>query len=137
MGNLWNNNYIEYESNGDRNKNLSVKENSNEIKPCLRDIIIDLPKSGTWKVQLTTVINFISSKDVSEEDVMHSKSDNTEFITYHNPNDVVDELFKVTYFEIPNWFRNISGRKQFYFRFSSTVVLQMSKNKFQTWANHI
>ena len=26
VGNFWNNNYIEYESNGDRNKNLSVKE---------------------------------------------------------------------------------------------------------------
>ena len=25
VGNFWNNNYIEYESNGDRNKNLSVK----------------------------------------------------------------------------------------------------------------
>ena len=26
VGNFWNNNYIEYEINGDRNKNLSVKE---------------------------------------------------------------------------------------------------------------
>ena len=25
VGNFWNNNYIEYESNGDKNKNLSVK----------------------------------------------------------------------------------------------------------------
>ena len=26
VGNFWNNNYIEYECSGDRNKNLSVKE---------------------------------------------------------------------------------------------------------------
>ena len=33
---FWNNNYIEYESSGDRNKNLSVKEYFNEIKPYLK-----------------------------------------------------------------------------------------------------
>ena len=31
VGNFWNNNYIEQESNGDKNKNLSVKECLNEI----------------------------------------------------------------------------------------------------------
>ena len=36
VGNFWKNNYIEYESNGGRNKNLSVKEHLNEIKPYLR-----------------------------------------------------------------------------------------------------
>ena len=50
---FWNNNYIEYESNGDRNKNLSVKEYLSEIKAFLKDIITDLQKSGTWKIQLT------------------------------------------------------------------------------------
>ena len=33
------NNYIEYESNGNRNKNLSAKENLNDIKLYLKDII--------------------------------------------------------------------------------------------------
>ena len=33
---FWNNNYMEYESSGDRNKNLSVKEYFNEIKPYLK-----------------------------------------------------------------------------------------------------
>ena len=42
IGNFWNNNYIEYESNHDRNKDLSVKEYLNEIRPYLRDITIDL-----------------------------------------------------------------------------------------------
>ena len=35
--NFWNNNYIEDESNGDRNKNLN-KEYLNKAKPYLRDI---------------------------------------------------------------------------------------------------
>ena len=90
-------NYIEYESNGDRNKNLSVKEYLSEIKPYLKDIIVDLQQSGTWKVQLTIEINFISSKDVDEKRALHSKSDNTEFMTYDNANDVADEHFLVTY----------------------------------------
>ena len=39
---FWNNNYIEYDSNGDRNKNLSLDKYYKKIKPYLRDIIIDL-----------------------------------------------------------------------------------------------
>ena len=46
-GNFLNNNDIKYESSGDRNKNLSVKECLNKIKPYLRDIIINLQKSDT------------------------------------------------------------------------------------------
>ena len=46
VGNFWNNNYIEYESSGDRN-NLSVKEYLDKIKHYLRDIIIRLQKSDT------------------------------------------------------------------------------------------
>ena len=55
-GTLWNNNYIEYESSGNRNKNLSVKEYLDEIKSYLTDIMINLQKSDTFKIQLTTAI---------------------------------------------------------------------------------
>ena len=77
VGKTWNNSYIKYESNGHRNKNLSVKEYLGKIKLYLMDITIDIQKSGTWKIQLTMAINFISSKDVDEERVIHSKSNNT------------------------------------------------------------
>ena len=40
VGSFWNNNCIEYESNGDKNKSLSVKDYLDKIKPFLRDIII-------------------------------------------------------------------------------------------------
>ena len=72
---------IECKSNSDRNENLSVKEYLNKIKPYLRDMIIDLQKSGTWKVQLAIAIAFVSSKNIDEEHVMHSKSSNIEFMT--------------------------------------------------------
>ena len=42
VSNFWNNNYIEYESNSDRNKNLSLDEYLNKIEPYLTNVIIDL-----------------------------------------------------------------------------------------------
>ena len=60
----------------------------------MRDIIINLQKSDTWKIQLTIAINFISSKDYDEKLVMHSKSNNIEFMSYDNVNEVVNELLK-------------------------------------------
>ena len=63
----FNNNYIEYESKGDKNKTLSIKEYLNMIRPYLRDIINDHKTQGEWKIQLTMVINFISSKGSDEE----------------------------------------------------------------------
>ena len=72
VGSFWNNNYIEYKSNGDRNKTF-IKDYLTEIKPYLNDIINNLKKSDTWKIQLA--IYFIFSKDTGEEHVMHSKSE--------------------------------------------------------------
>ena len=75
VSNFCSNNYIEYESNGDRNKTLSPEEYLNKVRRHLKDIINNLKKSGTWKIQVTIAINFISSRDNDEESVMHSKSD--------------------------------------------------------------
>ena len=100
LGNFWNNNYIEYESSSDRNKNLSVKECLDKNKPYLRDIIINLQKSDTWKIQLTIAINFISSKDAEEERVMHSRSNNIKFTSYIDANEVADELFESLFQDI-------------------------------------
>ena len=60
----------------------------------MRDLINDLQKSGTWKVQLTIAINFIYPKDVEEECILYLKSDNTESMTYDKAYEVLDELFK-------------------------------------------
>ena len=67
--------FIEHESKGDRNKTLSIEE---YLRPYLKDIINNLKKSETWKIQLSIANNFISSIDDGKEHVMHSKSDNME-----------------------------------------------------------
>ena len=62
VNNFWSNNYIEYKSNDDKNKILSVEEYINKIRPYLKGIINDLKKSDPWKIQLTITINFILLK---------------------------------------------------------------------------
>ena len=50
ISNFWNNNIIEYESNSDKKRNLALDEYLNKIEPYLRNIIINLQNSDTWKV---------------------------------------------------------------------------------------
>ena len=87
------NNYVEYESNGDKNKAISVEECLNKIRPYLIDIINNLKKSDTWKIQLTIANNFISSIDNDEERLMHSKSDNIEIMINDKADQIIKELF--------------------------------------------
>ena len=47
VSNFRSNNYIEYESNVDRNKTQSVEEYLNKIRPYLKDIINNPKKSDT------------------------------------------------------------------------------------------
>ena len=46
------------------------------MKPYLKEILNNLIKSDTWKIQLTIEITFISSKDTDEECIVYSKCDN-------------------------------------------------------------
>ena len=62
MSNFYSNSYIEYESNGDRNKTLSFKECLDEIKPYLKDIVNNLRKSDALEIQSTMA--FSGSKKV-------------------------------------------------------------------------
>ena len=58
VNNFWKNSYSEYESNGDKNRNLSLNEYLNKVELYLRNIIIDLQNSDVWKIELTIAINF-------------------------------------------------------------------------------
>ena len=60
VNNFWNNNYIEYESNGDKKNNLSIDKYLNKIKPFLRNITIDIIIDA-WKIQLTTALTITLS----------------------------------------------------------------------------
>ena len=51
-------------------------------------------KFDIWKIQLTIAINYISSKDIDEERVMQSKSDNMEIISQDEVDEVIEETFE-------------------------------------------
>ena len=54
----YNNNFIQYESKGD--KILTLKEYLTLIEQYLRELINDYKNNGEWKFQLIAEINFIS-----------------------------------------------------------------------------
>ena len=74
----YNNNYIEYRSEG--NEILTFEEYLDLIEQYLRELINDHKSKGEWKIQLTAQINFISLRPGSDETrVMHTRSVNEEF----------------------------------------------------------
>ena len=89
----YNNNYIEYKSEGD--KLLTIEEYLNLIEPYLRELINDHKNKGEWKIQLTAQINFISLRPGSDEKrVMHTKSINEEFMNGSDTGEIIKYIFK-------------------------------------------
>ena len=73
-------------------ESISLDEYLNKTELYMMDIIIDLQKFDTWKINLTIAINFISSTDSGKERIMDSKSDNIKFKSYNDVNEVFNEL---------------------------------------------
>ena len=107
----FNNNYIQYESKGDKGKSLSIKKYFNMIKPSLSNIIndhktqrkwrihsgnkiVEHKAQSEWKIQLTMAINFISCKDSDETRTMHTKSNNVEIRMGSETDEIIEELFE-------------------------------------------
>ena len=89
----YNNSYIEYRSEGD--KLLTVEEYLALIEPYLRELINDHKSKGEWKIQLTAQINFISLRPGSDKTrVMHTRSNNEEFMNGSDTDEIIKELFK-------------------------------------------
>ena len=86
-------NYIEYESNGDKDKMLSTEKYLDKIEPYLNNFIDDHKNQGEWKIQLTMAIIFISSKYYNETPTMHGKSDNIEIMIDNATDEIIEELF--------------------------------------------
>ena len=103
--------YIQYESKGDKGKNVSIKEYLNIIKPYLSDIRNDHTirgllryhsgnktwveeTSSEWKIQLTMAINFISYKDSDKTRTMHTKSNNVEIMMGSETDEIIEDLFE-------------------------------------------
>ena len=107
----FNNNYIQYQSKGDKGKNLSIKKYLNMIRPYLSDIINDHKTQGNWrihsdneiierktqsewKIQLIMAIHFISSKDSNETRTMDTKSNSVEIMMGSETDEIIEELFE-------------------------------------------
>ena len=90
----FNGNYIEYESKGDKNKNLSPKEYLDMIRPYLSDMITDYKTQGEWKIQLTLSINFFYSNGSDETRNLRSKSDNIEVMMGDETDEIIDEFYE-------------------------------------------
>ena len=89
-----NNNYVQYESKGD--KILSIQEYLSLIEKYLRELISKYKNEGKWKIQLIAEINFISLKSGSDEEmcVMYTRCDNEEFMNGDDTDEAIKSLFK-------------------------------------------
>ena len=92
-GNAFSSNYIEYESSGDKDKILSIKEYLGMIKPCLSNMINNHKTQGEYKNQLTMEINFTSPKDSNETRIMQTKSDNIETMIEAQIDEIIKKSF--------------------------------------------
>ena len=90
----FNGNYMEYESKGDKDKNLSPKEYLDMIRPYLSNMINNLKTRRERKIQLTMFINFISSKNSNETRTMLTKSHNIEIMMGSETQEIIKELFE-------------------------------------------
>ena len=89
----YNSNYVQCESKGDRI--LTIQEYLALIEKYLRELINRYKNEGEWKIQLTAEINFISLKPGSDETrIMHTKSDNEEFMNGSDTDEVIKLLFE-------------------------------------------
>ena len=89
----YNGNYIQYESKGD--KILTLTEYLSLIEKYLRKLINYYKNKGEWKVQLIAEISFISLKpDSNETRIMHTRSDNEEFMNGSDADEIIEGLFE-------------------------------------------
>ena len=88
-------NYKYYESRGDKEKRLSVKQYLNKITSHLYDLINDHRIARrVWKIQISMGVNFISFKDTWETRTIYVWSNNKSIMWGSDTDDIVRELFR-------------------------------------------
>ena len=107
----FNGSYIQYESTGDRGKNISIKKYLKMIKLYLSALINNHKTPGLvryhsgnkswleetsneWKIQITMTISFICSTDSDETRTMHTKSNNVEIMMGSETDKFIEDLFE-------------------------------------------
>ena len=87
--------YKYYESIGDIEKRLSVKQYLNKITPYLYDLINDHRiVRRAWKIQINMHVNFISSRDTGETRTYYVWSDNVSIMQGKDADDIIREIFR-------------------------------------------
>ena len=93
----FNDNYKYYESRGDKDKKLSIKEYLYKIMPYLGDLINDHKtirnNSNKCKIQINMHVNFISSNDTKETRTIYVWSDTEEIRLGNETDDIIERLF--------------------------------------------
>ena len=79
---------------GDKSKTISVEEYLNKVRQYLKDIINNLKKLDTSRIQLSIAINFVFSKDNDEKQGIYSKSVSIEIMINDEASKVIKKLFK-------------------------------------------
>ena len=143
ISNAFDNNYIEYESNRDKDKTLSIKEHRDMIKQYLSDTINDHKTQDEWKIQLTMVSNFISSKDsedsknLNETFTMHTTSDNIEIMIGNETDEIVRELFESPLQKYPKGLEKSMKRSKFVFDSVDLLYYKLHRTILNGGISHI
>ena len=88
-------NYKYYESRGDKEKRLSVRQYLNKITSHLYDLINDHRIARrVWEIQISMRVNFISSKDTGETRTIYVWSNNESIMWGSDAGDIIRELFR-------------------------------------------
>ena len=104
----FNSSYIQYESKGDKGKNLQINEYLNMMNSYLSDIINDHKTHGLVRYHSG---NFISSKDSDETQTMNTKSNNVEIMMGSETDEIIEDLFESFFAKISRRVRKINERK--------------------------
>ena len=114
------NNYKYYESRGDKDKKLSVKQYLYKIMPYLSDLINDHKtirnNSNEWKIQINMHVNFISSNNTGETLTIFVWSDNEEIMLGNETDDINKGLI--------HYFLNIYQKEETILRNGSNFVFE-------------
>ena len=113
-------NYKYYQSRGDKDKKISVRQYSDMIKPYWSDLINENKaiknNSNEWKLQINMHVNFVSSNDNGENRTIFVWSDNEEIRLGNKTDDIIKRLI--------NSFLNKYQKKEIILRKGSSFVFE-------------
>ena len=127
INNAFNGYDIEWESIGDKDKTLIIKEHLNIIRPYISDVINDQKTQDKWKIQLTMTINFLSLKDSEETCTMNKKSDNTEIMMGNETDEIIEELFEPLLERYEEWLEESMRGSEFVFDSVNLLYYKLHK----------